>query len=51
MLVDVTVVHDDHQIAGRERLHLVQGTLNELIECIHVERAFNYVAVNHAVTE
>ena len=29
----------------------VQGTLNELIEGICVERALNYVAVNHAVAE
>ena len=51
MLVNVTVVHDNNQIGGREWLHFVQGTLNELIEGICVKQTLDDVTVNHTVTE
>lgn len=51
MLVNATVVHDNNRIGGREWLHFVQGTLNELIEGICVKRTLDDVTVNHTVTE
>ena len=45
MLVNTTVVHYNHRVGGRKRLHMVKGTLNECIETGCVERTFNDVAI------
>jgi hypothetical protein len=43
VLVDPAVVQEDHGVGPRERVHLVEKALNEIVELLGIERALGDV--------
>ena len=49
--MDVTIIHHNDRVWGRVWLHLVKEAINELVESVGIESAFNNITVEDSLSQ